>query len=217
MMAVDWLLHSLPKQVKWTWPDEFGEDKYLIMFGGLYIEMAAFWALGTWLQDSGWVQALVKQNIPPLKLLILSSHLKKTGHAHEVTVGTLSIVKHKAGDVYVQVSPEVALTFQDWDKKSINSYPHFQYWNITLELELTAQLLIRGQRQKIWFVLGSSEPACTMVLALGLTNYARWLPLHIRNLNRNTNLIVIRNIWWLCNWDVSTIYPWDSGKCRVKM
>ena len=60
VMAVDQPLYSLAKQVQWTWPDEFGEDKYLIMFGGLHIEMAAFRALGTLLQDSGWVQAVVQ-------------------------------------------------------------------------------------------------------------------------------------------------------------
>ena len=44
-------------------PDIYGEDKYVVMMGGLHIEMAALKVLGDWLQNSGWTRALVRADI----------------------------------------------------------------------------------------------------------------------------------------------------------
>ena len=41
VITFDQPLYALAKQVQWKWPDEYGEDKYVVMFGGLHIEMAA--------------------------------------------------------------------------------------------------------------------------------------------------------------------------------
>ena len=59
VITFDQPLYALAKQIQWTWPDEYGEDKYVVMFGGLYIEMAVLKTLGDWLRGSGWVQTLV--------------------------------------------------------------------------------------------------------------------------------------------------------------
>ena len=48
MIAFDQLLYALAKQVQWNWPDKYGEDKHVVMFGGLHIEMAALKTLGDW-------------------------------------------------------------------------------------------------------------------------------------------------------------------------
>ena len=40
VVASDQPLYSLAKQIQWQWP-EYGEDKVVMMFGGLHIEMAA--------------------------------------------------------------------------------------------------------------------------------------------------------------------------------
>ena len=34
-------LFALAKQIQWTWSESYGEDKLVVMFGGLHIEMAA--------------------------------------------------------------------------------------------------------------------------------------------------------------------------------
>ena len=54
-------IYALVKQVQW--PDEYGEDEYLVMFGGLHIEMAALRSLGSLLKDSGWTGALVEAGV----------------------------------------------------------------------------------------------------------------------------------------------------------
>ena len=50
VITFDQPLYALAKQIQWTWPDEYGEDKYVVMFGGLHIEMAVLKTLGDWLR-----------------------------------------------------------------------------------------------------------------------------------------------------------------------
>lgn len=45
-------LFALAKQVQWKWPMTHGEDKYVVMFGGLHIEMALWNTLGDLLEGS---------------------------------------------------------------------------------------------------------------------------------------------------------------------
>ena len=65
VITFDQPLHALAKQIQWIWPDEYGEGKYVVMFGGLHIEMADLKTLEdcTWLRGSGWVQALVQADL----------------------------------------------------------------------------------------------------------------------------------------------------------
>ena len=63
VVTFDQPFFALAKQIKWKWPYEYGEDKFVVLFGGLHIEMAALKTLGNWLQGSGWVQALVEAEI----------------------------------------------------------------------------------------------------------------------------------------------------------
>ena len=45
VMVVDHQLYALGKQIQVCWPYTHGEDTFVIMFGGLHIEIAAFRAL----------------------------------------------------------------------------------------------------------------------------------------------------------------------------
>lgn len=56
-------LFAIAKNIQWTWTAEFGEDKLLMMFGGLHIEMAAWNAVGSWMDGSGWTDALVQSDV----------------------------------------------------------------------------------------------------------------------------------------------------------
>ena len=60
IITFDQPLFALAKQIQWTWPDHYGENKVLVLFGGLHIEMAALKTLGDWLQGSGWKEALIQ-------------------------------------------------------------------------------------------------------------------------------------------------------------
>ena len=63
VLAADQPIYAVAKQVQWHWPEKYGEDNFVIMFGGLHIEMAALRSIGTLLQDSGWTGALVEAGI----------------------------------------------------------------------------------------------------------------------------------------------------------
>ena len=63
VITFDQPLYALAKRIQWKWPEEYGEDILVIMFGGLHIEMAVLKMLGDWLKGSGWVQALVRADI----------------------------------------------------------------------------------------------------------------------------------------------------------
>jgi len=62
VVTADQPLYALAKQILWQWPG-YGEDKLVVMFGGLHIEMAPLRSLGTLLQDSGWTSALVEAGV----------------------------------------------------------------------------------------------------------------------------------------------------------
>ena len=43
VLAADQPLYALAKQIQWSCPSTLGEDHFVIMFGGLHIEMAMRW------------------------------------------------------------------------------------------------------------------------------------------------------------------------------
>ena len=63
VVTLDQPLFALAKQIQWKWPEKYGEDKMVVMFGGLHFEMAALKTLCDCLRRSGWVQALVQAEI----------------------------------------------------------------------------------------------------------------------------------------------------------
>ena len=40
VLALDQPLYAVAKQIQWTWPTSLGEDHFVLMLGGLHIEMA---------------------------------------------------------------------------------------------------------------------------------------------------------------------------------
>ena len=54
-IAMDQPLFTLAKlkQIQWNFPQKYGEDKFVVMFGGLHVEIAFLKALGGLLDGSG--------------------------------------------------------------------------------------------------------------------------------------------------------------------
>ena len=63
VVAVDQPLYVIAKRIQWQWPEEYGIYRFLIMLGGLHIEMTYLSALGDWLDCSGWVAAITNLEI----------------------------------------------------------------------------------------------------------------------------------------------------------
>ena len=99
VLAMDQPLYALAKKIQWNFPATHGEDKYLILFGGLHIEMAAFKIIGDWLDGSGWTTAICSTGIATdgvADSLVKVTHLTRTRHAHQVTAAALFILQHHA-------------------------------------------------------------------------------------------------------------------------
>ena len=57
VVTLDQPLYAIAKQIQWNWPDSHGENQFVIILGGLHIELCSLKLIGDWLEDSGWVKA----------------------------------------------------------------------------------------------------------------------------------------------------------------
>ena len=91
IVALDQPLYAIAKKVQWTWPNEFG-DHFVVVLGGLHVEMAFMSMIGDVLEGSGWIDALINSGHGSpgvVESFLSSSHVKHTRYAHEVTACTL--------------------------------------------------------------------------------------------------------------------------------
>ena len=189
VITFDQPLYALAKRIQWKWPEEYGESKFVIMFGGLHIEMAALKMLGDWLKGSGWVQALVQAEITTqgtADSFLKAAHVVRTRRAHQVTASTLYILQHHAYNHYRDAclhNKQDVLEFEEWCTQREKVCPHFQYWRIVLELELCVLVFVRSLRQASFAAyLDALTELAPWFFALYHTNYARWIPVHLRDM-----------------------------------
>lgn len=99
VIACDQPLFALAKTIQWAQKDSAGEDKLVVMLGGLHIEQAALKAIGTWLAGSGWVEVISQAEITTAgraESLINCAHITRTRYAHQVTAASLFILQKQA-------------------------------------------------------------------------------------------------------------------------
>ena len=191
VLTADQPLYALAKQVQWYWPDEYGEDKYVIMFGGLHIEMTALKFIGSMLEDSGWTSTLVEADAASLGTadsFLSATNVTRTRQAHQVTACTLFQLMKKAYSSYLSehsVSDKEGsmASFEEWCGIRKKESPHFAFWSLILSMELTIFTLVRafreGNVQLYWKALAALIP---YFFANNNVNYARWLPIHLRDM-----------------------------------
>ncbi|XP_063544202.1 uncharacterized protein LOC134752421 [Cydia strobilella] len=142
VIVADQPLYTLLKQLQYLFPLKVGEDKILIMMGGLHIEMAALRLIGQWLSGSGWVEALVQANVTTQgrsESMLTASHVTRTRYAHQVTAAALYYLQKEAYQAQLDVGDEAQgplITFGEWRLEKCASTPQFKYWDLVLNLEL---------------------------------------------------------------------------------
>ena len=149
VLTLDQPLFTIAKLIQWNWPDVYGEEKFVILLGGLHIEMAALTTLEDFLDGSGWTHALTQADIATAgtaESFLKTSHIKRTRHAHQVSTSVLSILRHKAYDAYSFEERE-PIPFDDWCMKRVEASPQFQYWFIVMQLELLVLVYVRYLRE----------------------------------------------------------------------
>ncbi len=128
IITVDQPLYALCKQIQWRWPELYGEEQFIVMCGGLHIEMNAFKVLGDLLDGSGWTGALTQANIATsgtADSYLKVSHLTRTRHAHQVTAAALYILLHKAYTEYCssQEDSDGLQSLESWSENRADASP----------------------------------------------------------------------------------------------
>ena len=119
VITADQPIYATAKQIQWQWPEDYGESQFLIMFGGLHIEITVFPSLGSFLQDSGRTGALTEAGVASSGTadpFLSAASVTKTRQAHQVTACSLYKLLKSAYSTYVEelADPTHARSFEDW-------------------------------------------------------------------------------------------------------
>jgi len=167
VVLYDQPLYALAKQVQWHCPEMFGEAKFVIMMGGLHVEMATLRMIGHWLDGSGWVECLVASGLSTVGVadsFIHASSVKRTRYAHSVSAAALFICLKRAYNQFCEESDaQEQKSFDEWQTRSENESVQFKYWSTVLDLELLVLSFV-NQNRRLWVVYGHTADTCTMVL-----------------------------------------------------
>jgi hypothetical protein len=141
VIAFDQPLYAMAKTLQWSMPEMFGEGRFVLLLGGLHIQMAAWKAVGDWLAGSGWTDVLDYADVTSYGTadsFLKVSHVKRTRQAHTVTAASLYVQRHRAYMHYLSIDVDGlnALAFDDWCSAKTEECPQFAYWNSVLLLEL---------------------------------------------------------------------------------
>lgn len=179
--AFDAPLYALAKQVQWKWPDTHGEDKYVVMLGGLHTEMAIWSTLGDYLEDSGWTVALTQAEIASsgtADSFLKASHLTRARHGHQVSVVALSKLQHDAF-----LTSNNGENLEAWRQKMVLKSPTFQFWDTVLRMEIIGLIFVRAHREANFSLyIETLRSFAPWFFALDHHNYARWVSVHIRDM-----------------------------------
>ena len=155
------------------------------MMGALHIEMSTLSALGAWLDDSGWTIALLNANVttPDNQSLISGHEVAKTKYCHQVTACTLNSLMQEAYNHFREEKENIS--FGEWKSNMEERSPQFQFWSLTLKIELDYLLFVRSIRSRNFelYVLSIAK-ILPWLFALDHYHYARWLLIHLHDMQR---------------------------------
>jgi hypothetical protein len=159
------------------------------MWYALHIEMGFLKLIGTWLDGSGWTTALVDANIASsgtAELFIKATSVTRSRRAHQVTASSLYILLKKAYDNYTEEAnpdDDDVHSFHDWCTNQATNCPQFYYWYTAFKLQLILLMFIRSIRLGDFSLYRDTlSLMLPWLFALNHTNYARWIPVHLRDM-----------------------------------
>ena len=188
VITFDQPLYAIAKLIQWNWPDTYGENSYIIMLGELHIDMAALSVIGDWLEDSGWVEALIQAKVASAgtaESFLKASHVTRTRHAHQVTASSLYVLLKKSYSSYLNSlnSGDQQETFENWCIRRKQEAHHFYFWYTAFQLELLVLTFVKSLRtENFSLYVDSLTKLAPWFFILDHINFARWLPVHIRDM-----------------------------------
>ena len=189
VITVDQPLYTVAKQIQWSWPETHGEDHFIVMFGGLHIEMTALKMLGDLLEGSGWTGALVQAEVATsgtADSFLKASHVTRTRRAHQVTASALYLLLQKAYTEYSDglTEGDDLMSLEDWCTEAA-ACPHFHFWYLILHLELVVMIYVKAIREGNFLLyIDALTKLVPWFFALDHTHYSRWIPVHLRDMVR---------------------------------
>ena len=185
VLTLDQPLHAIAKQIHWNWPSGYGEDKFVILLGGLHLEMTSVATIGHLLNGSGWTHTLAQANSATpgtAESFLKTTHVTWTRHAHQVTASALLKLLHTAYDAYSCEESEPK-SFDEWCVNRVEISLQFQHCLIIIRLE---QLIFVYDRSlcdsKFSLYVTPLTKLAPWLFALDHTHCSRWVPIHIRDM-----------------------------------
>jgi hypothetical protein len=186
VLGADQPLFALLKQIQWQYPETLGEDKLVVVMGALHIEDKAHLMIGKLLRDSGWSHILSEAQVLTsgrAQSALNEHHIKRTRYAHQVTLMSLHLLKRQSYCEYASSAPGPCESFDMWNDKCKAQVPQFNFWNTIMELELLISRFVRSLREGDFrLYIQACDELCEWFTVMDHTNYARWLPVHVRDM-----------------------------------
>ncbi len=188
-ITADQPLYAILKQCQWEWPQDVGEDKFVVLMGGLHLEMTIMSMLGQWLDRSGWTAALVESEVTTrgrADEAVRGGNVTRARYFHQVTLAALYILQQQAYEVYCDAQrrkDETVFDYESWCDEMCHKQPQFQFWNETIQLEMDALIFIRSIREANFLLYCEAlSNLIPLMFLMNHTNYARWAPIHLRDM-----------------------------------
>ena len=187
VVTVDQPLFAIAKNIQWKWPLVYGEDKFVILFGGLHIELAGLKTLGDLLKGSGWTSALVHSGVATAGTadsFLHAAHITRTRRTHQVTACVLYQALEEAYHEYmISIEPDIeGKSLDDWCEQQ-SSQPMFKFWHTVLQLQLTVLVFVRSLRTaNFQLYVQSLTKLVPWFFSLDHFNYSRWISVHLRDM-----------------------------------
>ena len=177
-------LFAIAKFVQWNWPATHGENVHVVMLGGLHFEMALSSLCGDLLAAPGWTLALTEAGIASTGTsdsFLRVAHLTKTRRAHQITAVALHKMQHVAFAKHIGQHDKEE--FQKWHDGMIKTSATYKFWFMIMQMELTVLAFVKAHRENNFSLyVEALESLAPWFFTLDHANYARWMPIHIRDM-----------------------------------
>ena len=187
VITFDQPLFKIAKQIQWMWPEEYGEESFVVMLGGLHIKMTLLKALGDFLDGSGWTSALVQAEIATAgtsNSFLKVAHVKRTARAHQITACALYKLRQAS---YVEWQTNQlgcsSESFEEWCEQRALQSPQFHFWQLVLSIELEVLTWDRSIHEGNFLLYVEALTRLQWLFhSLDHYNYARASAIHLRDL-----------------------------------
>ena len=135
-------VYALAKEIQWRYPNDFSDNQYFAIFGGLHIEQSLLGIHGELIAGSGLAKILEVNDLSTIGVSAASldvSEIKRSRYCMQVSLGA---IYHKLKEAHK--NSKSLLPVFDWlNKRAVNSEMCF-YWKIIFQLEMEILIFVRS-------------------------------------------------------------------------